>query len=202
MAVSERFADLKKVPKQPAARMLALANARLETRLKSPASAGVSDVLTELEKADALVDILRLLSVALPGRERAWWACLAARDLLGPAPEKVPATLIAAENWVRQPGDPTRLAVRAALDAVESDDDMSLCATSALFADGTLGPGELSHHAAPAGAAETAAFGMNVMALGALSRDFTLEANRLIDRALDIARGGNGRASVGKGDMA
>jgi len=200
--MTERFADLKKVPKQPAARMLALANARLQTKVKSPASASVADVLTELEAAGALVDILRLLSVALPARERTWWACLAGRDILGPSPEKVPATLIAAENWVRQPGEPTRVAARAALDTVDSDDDMSLCATSAVFADGTLGPGELSHHAAPPGVAETAAFAMNVKALGAFSRDFTVEANRLIDRALDIARGGNGRLTAGKGDIA
>ena len=200
--MSERFADLKKIPKQPAARLLALANARLQSRLKSPASASVADVLTELAAVDALVDMLRLLSVALPGRERAWWACLAARDVLGPSPEKVPPTLIAAENWVRQPGEPTRVALRAALDAVESDDDVSLCATSAMFADGTLGPGELSHHAAPPGAAETAAFGMNVRAMGVMSRDFNAEANRLIDRALDIARGGNGRPATVKGDLA
>ena len=200
--MSERFADLRKIPRQPAARLLALANARLQSRLKSPASASVAEVLTELEATEALVDMLRLLSVALPGRERAWWACLAARDLLGPLPEKVPPTLTAAENWVRQPGEPTRVALRAALDTLESDDDVSLCATSALFADGTLGPGELSHHPAPPGASETAAFGINVMALGTRSRDFTAEATRLIDRALNIARGGNGRPAAGKEGLA
>ena len=54
--MSERFADLKKIPKQPAARLLALGNARLQSRLKSPASASVADVLIELAAADALVD--------------------------------------------------------------------------------------------------------------------------------------------------
>ena len=194
--MSARFADLKKVPKDPAARMLALANTKLQTRIKSPASAGVSDVLTELATVDAYVDMLRLISVALPPRERTWWACLAGRDVLGPSPEKVPPTLAAAENWVRKPTDAAKAAVRAALDTVEVDDDTALCATAAIFADGTLGPGELAHHAAPPGAAQAAAFGMNLMAIGTGTRDFAAEANRLIDRALDIARGGNGKPAA------
>lgn len=175
--------------------MLALANTKLATRLKSPVSAEVSDVLAELAKADAYVDMLRMISVALPPRERTWWACLAGRDILGAAPERVPATLVAAENWVRKPTDAARAAVRATLDTVEVDDDTSLCATAAMFADGTLGPGELAHHPAPPGASQAAALAMNLIAISANKGDFAAEANRLIDRALDIARGGNGKPS-------
>ncbi len=194
--MSQRFAGLKKVPKDPAARMLALANTKLQTKLKSPASAGVSDVLTELAAVEAYVDMLRLISVALPPRERTWWACLAGRDVLGASPDKVPPTLIAAENWVRKPSDAAKAAVRAALDTVEVDDDTALCATAAVFADGTLGPGELAHHPAPPGASQAAALGMNLMAIGTVAQDFPAEVNRLIDRALDIARGGNGKPSA------
>jgi hypothetical protein len=201
--MSQRFAGLKKVSKDPAARMLALANTKLQTKIKSPASAGVPDVLTELAAAEAYVDMLRLISVALPPRERTWWACLAGRDVLGASSEKVPPTLAAAESWVRKPTDTAKAAVRVALDTVEVDDDTALCATAAMFADGTLGPGELAHHAAPPGAAQAAALGMNLMAIGTGSRDFAAEANRLIDRALDIARGGNGKpaAREAEGDL-
>ena len=193
-----RFADLKKVSKEPAARMLALANARLETRLGMPASAGVGVVLAGLAKAGAPVDMLRLLSVALPPRERTWWACLAARDILGPDPENLPPTLSAAEAWVRKPGEDTRLAVRKALDLAEADDDTSLCATAAVFGDGTLGPGDMAQHPAPPGASEAAAFGMNMITIGETEGDFFAEADRLIDRGLDIARGGTGRPAGAK----
>ncbi len=47
--MNERFADLTKLPRQPAARLLALANAKLQTPLESPASAPVEAVLAELE---------------------------------------------------------------------------------------------------------------------------------------------------------
>lgn len=199
--MSPRFADLKKVAKEPAARMLALANTKLKTKSKGPASAGVSDLLTELAAANAYIDMLRLLSVALPPRERTWWACLAGRDVLGPVPDKIPPTLTAAENWVRKPSDQARIALRAALETVDVDDDTALCATAAVFADGTLGPGDLSHHPAPPGAAQAAVFGMNLMAIGKGGGDFSAEANRLIDRGLDIARGGNGSSTATKGDM-
>lgn len=196
--MATRFANLKKVSKEPAARMLALANARLETKLAAPASAGVSDVLAELEMVGAQVDMLRLISVALPPRERTWWACLAARDLIGPDPESVPPALSAAEGWVRKPGEDTRQAVRAALDLADVNDDTSLCATAAVFGDGTLGPGDMAQHPAPPGAAEAAAFGMNLIAIGTIGDDFCAEANRLIDRGLDIARGGTGRPATAK----
>lgn len=196
--MSERFAGLNKVSKEPAARMLALANAKLKTKVQGPASAGVAEVLAELAANEAHVDMLRLLSVALPPRERTWWACLAGRDVLGLTPDTVPPTLLAAEDWVRKPSDQARVTLRAALDMVEVEDDTALCATAAIFADGTLGPGELSHHPAPPGAAQAAVFGMNIMAIGKGGTDFATEANRLIDRALDIARGGNGSSATVK----
>lgn len=197
-----RFADLKKVPKEPAARLLAMANARLRTPLKARPAAPVSEVLAELEAAEAWIDMLRLLSVALPARERTWWACLAARDLLPPDVQRLPPPLAAAEAWVFKPGDETRAAARAALESAEADDDTTLCATTVVFCDGTLGPGDLAQHAAPPGAAQAAAFGMNLMSLGKAGTDLGAEANRLIDRALDIARGGNGRTGKKPEDQA
>ena len=57
----------------------------------------------------------------------------------------------------------------------------------------TLGPGELNQYPAPAGASEAAAFAMNMVALGQLSDKFEEHGGVLIERALDIARGGNGQ---------
>lgn len=191
--MSNNFSDLTKIPKQPAAKLLSLANARLGTKIKSPPSAGVDVVLKELADADETFDILRLLSVALPPRERAWWACLAARDIVGADAKKPPAPLAAAEKWVFKPTDENREAARLSLDVAETDDDTALCATIVTMCDGTLGPGELSKFPAPPGGTESAAYGMNLLSLGEHSENFESHCKLLIDRALDIARGGNGR---------
>lgn len=191
--MSDRFADLRKIPEQPAKRFLAAANAKLATPLTAPASAPVSAVMGELAGQGAFVDMLRLMSVALPARERTWWACLAARDVVGPDADPVPATLATAEAWVFRPGEETRAAAYQAAEAADPDDETVLCATAAVFADGTLGPGDLKEYPAPPGGGEAAAFGMNVMALEHLGLPIAEAADRLIDRALDIARGGSGK---------
>lgn len=191
--MSERFADLKKIPKEPAARMLAMANAKLKTKLTLPASAPVQTVLEALDAEGATVDMLRLLAVALPARERVWWACLAARDYIGAAPENNTPSLAAAEAWVFKPTPENCERVRQTMDTAEVDDDTVYLANAVVFADGTLGPGELSHHQGPVGAAEVSAFAMNVVAMGKHSDRFEAYSQMLIDRAVNIARGGNGR---------
>lgn len=191
--MSDRYKDLKKIPAEPAAKQLAKANVMLSTVLESPASASPEQVLLELESKEAWIDILNLLAVLLPPRERVWWACLAARDYIGPKSPKDPLPLVASETWVFEPNDENRMAARNALDNAYVDDDTTHCANAVIFSDGTLGPGDLSQHPAPAGVAENSAFAMNVVALNKLSDKFETHTQLLIDRALDIARGGNGR---------
>ena len=99
------FDNLKKIPAEPAARMLAMANMKLETKVQSPPSAPVDVVLQELADKEAPFDILTLLSVALPPREAIWWACLAGRDLVDKEEEKLPPPLSASEAWVFKPND-------------------------------------------------------------------------------------------------
>jgi uncharacterized protein DUF6931 len=153
-------------------------------------------VLAELEDKGALVDLLRLLAILLPPRERVWWACMAARDYLGPRSDKDPPSLVASETWVFNPSDENRDAARNSLDHAYVDDDTVNCALAVLYADGTLGPGDLAQYPAPAGASETAAFAMNMVALGELSDKFEEHGKLLIDRALDIGRGGNGQVAL------
>ncbi len=190
-----RFEGMKKIPQQPAARLLAQTNIRLETPLSGPASASVPAVLAELSQAGALVDMLKLMAVSLPPRECAWWACLAARDVIGPEAEPTPA-LSAAEAWVFRPGEDTRQAAKVALDAADIGDPTSDCASIAVFADGTLGPGDLNVHDAPPGACSAMALGMNVSAMQAVGGDIMAAAQVMLDRALDIARGGSGRIAA------
>ena len=191
--MNERYQDLTKVPKEPAAKLLAQANIMIKTPLQSPASAQCDVVLSELEEKEAWVDLLMLIATMLPPRERVWWACLAARDYIGPKSPKDPKPLVASEAWVFEPTEENREAARQSLDNAYVDDDTVNCATSVLYSDGTLGPGDLAQYPAPAGAAELTAFAMNMVALNELSDKFETHIQVLIDRAIDIARGGNGQ---------
>lgn len=194
--MSDRFDNLVKLPKEPFAKVLANANMRLKTQLDSPASAPHSVVLAELAEKEAWLDMVMALSALLPGRERVWWACLAARDYVGPKTPADPEPLKAAEAWVFEPNEENLYKVSSAIDHAYVDDDTVHCAGSALHANGQLGPGDLAEHPAPAGSSELSAMAMNLVALSELSDNFDNHIQLLIDRALDIARGGNGRVEA------
>ncbi len=187
--MSERFANMKKVPAQPAARILAAKATKLETRLDLPANASVEAVLAELDDKNAWVCLMRLLAAALPEREAVWWACVAARDIAVDAPTPC---LKAAEAWVFEPNDANREKLATVLEIADSDDDTTLAATAALYAPGNLGTGELGKIEAPPGAVASCVFGMNMTTLGVVAEPLE-HLQLLIDRAVDIARGGNGK---------
>ena len=189
----ERFAGMTKMPPDPAAKLLSYTNTILETQITSPVSATCDVVLAELAaKEDTIVDMLRLMAIMLPARERVWWACLAARDVVGPKSDKDPASLTTSEDWVFDPSPENRERARASLDDARVDDDTVNCAQAVLYFDGTLGPADLAEFPAPAGLAEICAFTMNVVALGEHSDMHKEYGQMLIDRGVDIARGGNG----------
>ena len=58
-----------------------------------------------------------------------------------------------------------------------------------------MGPGDMAQHPAPPAAVSACAFGMNMTTLGVVE-DPLLHLQWLIDRAVDIARGGNGKVEV------
>lgn len=199
--MSKRFENLKKIPPEPAARMLAMANTKLQTPISAPASAPVDVVFGELEQKAAQIDIMRLLSVALPPREATWWACLAARDLIGEDAKTVPVPLACAERWVFKPTEENRIAARDAFETAEMDDDTTFCAMAALYADGTLGPGDMNDAPAPPNGVAAAVLAMNMIAARSRADTFKTYVDILIDRGLDIARGGNGRVTAGQGEQ-
>lgn len=192
--MSERYAELSKIPNEPAARLLANANAKLGVKLDAPASASVETVLTELEAKEEWADMLHALAVFLPPREAVWWACLAARDIVEPDEKTVPLCLKTAEAWVFKTNDETREAAQQAMDAADMDDDTVLCATAAFYAPGNMGFGDLEKSPAPPGVVSACSFGMNMVSLGE-AKDVDSHLQLLIDRALDIAKGGNGKIS-------
>lgn len=191
--MSERFKNMVKVPKEPVAKLLSLTNTHLKTPIEAPVASMAEEVLTELDGKGALIDVLRLLAIVLPARERVWWACLAARDYIGPKSDKDPKSLVASEDWVFKPTEENRERARLSMDDAYIDDDTVNIAMSVLYSDGTLGPADLAEYPAPAGGAETFAFAMNLVALDKNSDRFEEYSQMLIDRAVDIARGGNGK---------
>ena len=191
--MSDRFADLKKLPAEPAARVLARENTELGATLTSPASAPVPAVLQELQDKGETLDMIRLLSVALPPRERVWWAVLAAKDMTAKQGIEPTPTLAAAEAWVFEPTEANQERAKTAIQTAGVKDDFVHCATGVLYAEDTLGPGELKEYPAPPGAGAVSAFAMNVLAMREHPEDLDGYQQVIIDRALDIARGGNGR---------
>ena len=187
--MSERFKSLSKLPNQPAARLLAQANCKLQTQLTSPASASIETVLTELEGLKAYADMLMLLACSLPPRERVWWSCLAARDTI-PDPAHLPPPLAASEAWVFNPTTDNRQAAADAINIAEVGDDTVHCASAVVWFDGTLGPADLAQFPAPAGAAEMSVFAMAIIAWCRDDVQMDAMGEVLVERALDIARVG------------
>lgn len=190
--MSDRFANLKKIRAEPAAKMLSHAGMKLQTELEGPASALVPDVMAELEDKKAIFDQILMMAIALPKREATWWGCLAARDLVGPEDEAAPRCLTTAEAWVFKPTDENREAVRVAMELADADDDTSLIALAAYYADGTMGVGDLAQTPAPPAAVPAAVMGINMKSLDKHVDEMDAHGTLLIDRALDIARGGSG----------
>ncbi len=188
--MTSRFAEMKKIPNEPAMRLMATSGLKLETKLDSPASATVQAVLEELEGKKAWADMIRVLGSVLPPREAVWWACVAARDIYGKGKET--ACLKAAEAWVFDPSEENRAKVKVALDAVDLDDTTDLVATAAYYAPGNLGSEELEEFEAPPAAVAACSITMNVNTLE-VAEDAVQQLNWVIDRAVDIARGGNGQ---------
>ncbi len=193
MKISEE--SLKKIPDEPAARLLAKANVKLDVPLRAPASASVAEVLRELADQDARFDMIQLLAAALPPREAVWWACLAATDLLGRDEAAETPALRAAKAWVYNPDAETKQAARVAMDSADFDDDTVYCAMAAFYGDGTAGTGAMAEHPAPPGAVSGAVFAQNMLCMGVHGGEVNADAEHLIARALDIAGGGNGKVA-------
>lgn len=194
--MTDRFDKLKKIPPDPAAKLLSLANIKLETPISAPASAPVSVVLAELDSKQAVMDMLLLLAVALPPREAAWWACLAARDIVGHDVKTVPPPLAAAEAWVFKPSEENRANVRVAVEGAETGDRTVLCGMAALYAPGTLGPDDLSQMPVAPETVPTMVMAMNGLSMSAHAETMDAHVQMLIERGLDIARGGSGRIAA------
>jgi len=82
------------------------------------AAATAAEGIATLEAAGLRVEAARLAAHALPKREAVWWCCMCARAVPDPAlAEADTAALVAAEAWVRRPGEEALR--RAAMEAAQ-----------------------------------------------------------------------------------
>lgn len=194
--MARKIGELQRVPDEPAMRLLSRAGQQLLSKTGMPANASVAEVLRVLDQHNEVRDMLVLLAVALPARQRTWWACLSARDKLGGEAEAY-KTLTSAEAWVYKPTEETYDEVFDALQHAEPMDPASNCGLSVLYSGGKLGPGELADHDAPPGASETSALTMVIDAVSGNTDNPEAYVALVIDRAIDLAQGGSGKLTAG-----
>lgn len=197
-----RFSDLTKIPNEPVAKLLSQANVKLDTKLDAPASAMPEVVFEELESKGAFEDILKVMAFVLPAREATWWACLAARDVVGSGPDGETHALKAAEAWVFRPTAENREAAFDTIDVSDPGDPTLNCALAVTYSDGTSGPGDLAQVPGPPGGPAISVFCMVADAVSHISPDYDAALQVLIDRGIDIAKGGSGKLKGIEGEGA
>ena len=141
---------------------------------------------------------MAVLAHALPKRESVWWACTSVRKV-APPQEGTPSleALVAAENWVRRPTEENRRAAMASTEQLSPDAPSSWVAMAAFWSGDnmapvgapTVMPGDELTGRAVAGAITLAAVQPEPQHAPERYRSFTAIA-------LDIARGGDGRAAL------
>ena len=173
---------------------------RLE--LGADAAAAIAGAHTAAEGIERLqaagfgVEAARLAAHALPKREAVWWACMCAAAVPSPQPsDSDAAARIAAEAWVRKPGEDSLR--RAAWDAAQKTDFKSpeaWAAVGAFWSGGSMSP-EGQPTVAPAehltGVAITGA--VTLASVRGRPERANARLQRFIGSAREIAAGGAGR---------
>ena len=190
----DRFGPLTKI-KITAAEVAGRAKLTDAARALLSPEAAVGEYLALLVDQELFIDSVTLLAHALPKREAVWWACLAARNLIDAdtLPE-IQAVLESAEIWVRKPGDDTRRAAMEHAQKTQFDHPAVWAAVGAFWSGGSMVAPELP--AVPPAEHLTGLAVSGAVQLSVLSREPQLAPEKfrvLIDQAIDIANGGNGR---------
>lgn len=164
--------------------------------LKAGAGGTPAALIAALISAGLAVDAIRVLAMALPRREAAWWACLAARDALPAAsnPAAETAALAAAENWVFKPSEEHRRACFAPAQALEFATPAAYAAMAVFWSGGSLAPPD-APVVIPPGDTLTGTAAAAAALLAAAREPAAIKAHyeALLRQAVDIANGGSGR---------
>ncbi len=205
----DRFNGLNKLATGPVGETLKAAKIELQTKLAVPDGASAAELLARLEAEHetqgplAEVDMIRVLAETLPRRQAVWWACLAARDVLGHDVDLSGGCLPAAENWVYHPTAEARRAAFEATKMTTPTDPTLDCARLAVFAGGTFGPDKLDEAPVTPGLFSAMVLNTIYRSLDAIPEGPPAPWVQMhIDRGLDIARGGDGRSVPAPGPTA
>jgi hypothetical protein len=151
--------------------------------------------LDRLAAAGAMPEAVRLVAHALPRREAVWWCCMCARGAPDPnLPQADAEALLAAEAWVRKPGD---AAGRAAMECAQRTAFRSpeaWAAVAAFWCGESMAPvGQPAVPAAPHMPGVAVAGGVVLAAVRYRPERAEIRFSRFLAAARDIAVGGAGR---------
>jgi hypothetical protein len=152
-------------------------------------------------EAGLWVDAVRIMAMALPRREAAWWACLNARDArTAESPQETLATLVAAEAWVFKPSDDLGHEAFTQAQLAGFDSAEAYAALAVHWAGGNMAPADAGVMVPPGDGLTATAAAAAVFLAAAAGEPSQAEAwyERALLQALDIARGGSGRLQAGK----
>jgi len=132
-----------------------------------PSEQAPTQFLKSLLAAGRNEDAVTFCAYLLPRREAVWWACGCARSALGKIADDEPAALLAAEAWVREPGDERRQAALELGIKGHTDDPLTWIALAAGWTGGFLVSGP--QHAIPMPQYMTARAARTAILISALS---------------------------------
>ena len=155
-----------------------------------------AEAILRLEAAGMRNEAARLAAHALPKREAVWWGCMCARAVPDPAlPPADAEALLAAEAWVRKPGDDGLR--RAAMEAAQRTGFRSpeaWAAVGAFWSGGSMAPAGQPAVPPPDHLTGVAISGGVVLAAVRLRPERAADRlARFLVAARDIAAGGAGR---------
>jgi hypothetical protein len=162
-------------------------------------AATAADAVQRLEAAGFGPEAARLTAHALPKREAVWWACMCAAAVPDPAlPTSDSAARLAAEAWVRQPGDDgLRRTAWDAAQATAFQSPEAWAAVGAFWSGTSMAPS--GQPDVPPAEHLTGVAISGAIALASVRRHPARAAARLtrfLQAARDIAAGGAGRMPV------
>lgn len=157
------------------------------------------ELLGGLMETGQWADAIRFMAYALPKREAAWWACLAARSALGEPPKPSDlAALELAEKWVYQPNEEQRRATMPAAEATGYGTPAGWAAMAVFWSGGSIAPPDNPPVAPAPDLTAKAVVGAVLLAAaeGGEATQIQARYQTLLAQAIDIAQGGSGRVQA------
>jgi hypothetical protein len=153
------------------------------------------DFLASCVEQGLFMDAIRVMAIALPRREAAWWACLNARAARKEDdPPSGLKALEAAERWVFKPTEENRVKAFEVAEIAGFSCPESYAALAVFWSGGSMAPPEAAV-VVPPGDALTGTAAAAAVLLAAAREPKTVDTwyRQAMEQAVDIAKGGSGR---------